>query len=485
MKIVEFLIDETSETGVKTISLVDSPAMESDFISFKHEKAKPKYISLEKEGKEYKQVVAGLSMIPDKLIYRFDPETGEEYNGYFSQKTIEQIRNKYHKEMQTSNVNLNHEENNYIDAYLIESYILSSQERVDEVTSQGIDGATLGAWYTQFKIEDKEIFQKVLDGEYNGFSIEAFLNKEMKSSLKNNFKEKEKKMKKSLIQKFKDFLETLEAEDKQIQETEDKFEEALVPEENIIVIWGEIGAEVTKKYTNEEGEEVTEPIGQGEFVIEDGRIIVVDENSMLIEVKEAEVEEEESKDEVKAVEEPAGDTVVSYTEVGKAVTVDGETASEGTITLDNGIVLVIDADGILVEIQEPEAEEANTEVNAEENAEVPAEENTEESISMPDEVKAWLTSIAGEFDDGEIYVSFIKSGGDLTYGNVSTWADIKMSKESNTKVTELEKQVKELNEKLSEPISEPKLTDESNTSDNVKELTVYERIARRKGIQSV
>lgn len=163
MKIFEFLIGEDDDTGVKTISLVDSPAMQSDFIAFNEVQKKPVYISLEKKGDEYKGIVAGLSMIPDKLIYRVDPDTNEEYYGYFTQDTIEKIRNKYHKEMQTSNVNLDHDDNAYINAYLIESYILSSEARVEEVKAQGIKEATLGAWYTQFKIEDEEVFEKELD----------------------------------------------------------------------------------------------------------------------------------------------------------------------------------------------------------------------------------------------------------------------------------------------------------------------------------
>lgn len=434
MKIVEFLIDETSETGVKTISLVDQPAMQSDFIAFSTEKQKPKYVALAKDGEDkYKQVVAGLSMIPDKLIYRIDPETGEEYNGYFSQETIEKIRNKYHKEMMTSNVNLDHDENDYIDAYLIESYILNTEARVEEVTAQGIEGATIGAWYTQFKIEDEEVFQKVLDGEFNGFSIEAYLNKEMKASQTNNFKEKEKKMKKNLIERFKNFLETLEAEDEQVLEEtqENKFEDALVPEENISITWGEVGAEVTKTYNDADGNEVTEPVGQGEFTIEDGRVVVVDENSMLIEVREAEAPAEDAPEVVEeSTEEEAAEVVAEE-----------------------------------VPAETEEAEEA------------PAEEEAA-TDGMPDAVKTWLTSIAGEFDDGEIYVSFMKTGGELTYGSVSTYANIKMTQDNMARIAELE-------EKMSEPIAEPVLTDSSISSSDIKELTVYERVARRKGIKAV
>lgn len=447
-KIVEFLIGENDDTGVKAISLVDNPAMESDFIAFNKDK-KPKYISLGTDNKDYKQIVAGLSIIPDKLIYRSDEETGEEYWGYFSQETIEQIRNKYHKEMQTSNVNLNHNDNIYIEAYLVESYLLNTQERVDEVTAQGIEGATLGAWYTQFKIENEDVFQQVLDGDFNGLSIEAYLNKELTASLKNKFKEKEKKMKTNLIDKFKAFLETLENEEAQVTDTnlEEALESALVPELDITINWGEVEAEVTKTYTNEEDEEVTEPIGQGEFVLEDGRIVVVDEDSKLIEVKDA-VEEEESTETTEEAEVKAE----KNTEITKKV--------------------------VKTEVKA----EIKTEVKAEETEE--STETTEEE-GLPEAVKAWLTKIAGDFEDGDIYVSFTKSAGELIYGSVSTWANIKMSKDIDAKKVALEAKVADLETKLAEPIAEPKLSDSTIDSGEVKELTVYQKIMKRKNLQEV
>jgi len=418
MKIFEFLIGEDDDTGVKTISLVDSPAMESDFIAFDKQDKKLKYISLEKQGDEYKGIVAGLSMIPDKLIYRIDPETQEEYYGYFSQKTIEQIRNKYHKEMQTSNVNLDHNANAYIDAYLIESYILNTEARVEEVKAQGIEGATIGAWYTQFKIDDEEVFQKVLDGEFNGFSIEAYLNRELTTfgaAMKNNFKEKEKKMKKNLIQKFKDFLVTLEAE----ESVSISLEDALVPEQGFTLSWGEVGAEVTKTYTNDAGEEVTEPVGQGEFTIEDGRVVVVDENSMLIEVREAEAEPEE---EPAPAEEPAPEEEVAAAE------------------------------------EEPADEK-------------PAKSDLDKS----------LNELLDLTKNGDYSVMVSVQDGKVSYGAISSWTEIRMASE----VDALQAKIAELEQKLSEPIAEPKLTDSTITSGDVKELTVYERVAKRKGIKTV
>lgn len=288
-KVFEFLIDENeSESGVKTISLVENPAMQSKFIAFNSQIQKGKYIKLG-DGEGYKNIVAGLSMIPDKMIYRIDEETGEEYMGYFSSNTIEKMRNKYHKEMMTSNVNTDHNENGYIDAYLVESYILNSEERVNEVKSQGIEDAVLGSWYTQFKIEDDRIFNEVLEGKYKGFSIEAYLDRMMKVAMsvnKNNFIQNNENMNKTFIEKLKEkFNNMLES----LTEKEN-FESALVPVEGFTINWTEVGMEVTKTYQNND-EEITEPVGAGEFVIEDGRTLLVDENSNLTEVRDAVMEE--------------------------------------------------------------------------------------------------------------------------------------------------------------------------------------------------
>src|SRR5690606_17873906 len=120
MRRIQFDIDvNENDQGVKTMSIVDEPAIESNFIFFAKEK--PKYVELKANG--YKQVVAGLALIPDKDILRFD-EAGEPYNAYFTAESIEKIRNKFHKEGLGNNVNVDHNSNKYIDAYLLESFII-------------------------------------------------------------------------------------------------------------------------------------------------------------------------------------------------------------------------------------------------------------------------------------------------------------------------------------------------------------------------
>lgn len=172
MKRVRFEIDPNDKgTGVKTISLVDEPALESDFVAFS--KNKPQYVELKIEG--YKQIVAGLALIPDKDIIRMSG--GEKYLAYFTKESIEKIRNKFHKEQMTSNVNVDHSQDDYINAYLIESFIVDSPERLADVTAKGIKDAVLGSWFVAYKIEDEKVFNEVLDGKLKGFSVEIFVNK--------------------------------------------------------------------------------------------------------------------------------------------------------------------------------------------------------------------------------------------------------------------------------------------------------------------
>ena len=76
---VQFKENETE--GVYAISLVDSPAMESQFIALKkQEKVQLKVID------EEKMLLLGAVLIPNKLIFR--KQDGKEFNIVFPTKTV-------------------------------------------------------------------------------------------------------------------------------------------------------------------------------------------------------------------------------------------------------------------------------------------------------------------------------------------------------------------------------------------------------------
>lgn len=299
----EWSIDENESLhGVKVMSLVDEGAIESDFIYFnntqikeKLSKQKPTYVKFEVEG--YKQIVAGLSMIPDKEILRYDEEKDEYYVGYFSADTIEIIRNKFHKEMMTSNVNTDHEQDAVIDAYLIESFIITSDKQVEDLKDKGIEEAQLGAWFTAYKVEDEETFQRVIDGELNGFSVEIFATRMLDSTTEYEYN-KLNNINNKLINTMKEFFKELKGLVEKFEKDEStenvKFVSATDPEKNIVVYqeaeeWT-IGDAIFSQMVTEDGEESLEPLADGEYTLEDGVVLVV-ADGVLSEIRDAEDEE--------------------------------------------------------------------------------------------------------------------------------------------------------------------------------------------------
>ena len=82
MRIVELILDEEQEdAGIEAISIVESPAIESDFVALNSEEIKLAEIDKEKK------ILLGALLIPNKPIYRKGDE-GEEYYIFFSKDTI-------------------------------------------------------------------------------------------------------------------------------------------------------------------------------------------------------------------------------------------------------------------------------------------------------------------------------------------------------------------------------------------------------------
>jgi len=294
-KVYKIVVDEEdNKYGMKGISVVDEGAIESDFITLS--KHKQQYVLLKDEtGK--KSVLAGLALIPEKKIYRAETSEFPEHYVYFEAEDIEKIRNKFHKDKLTDVVNVQHNQKDDVEGYLIESYILSSDDRVEEVKNQGIEEACLGAWYVQYKIEDEEVYEKAVEGELNGFSIEI-MGKYVEEKLNKNYK-KTKNMSKvdKILNKFKAVLEEFE-----VQETELEAVETTIKDTDNIVSYEDIDMPVYAV----EGED-RQLMTEGEYVLDNGKTIVVDENGNLTSITdtpaEEEVEEEMKEDKKEEMEE--------------------------------------------------------------------------------------------------------------------------------------------------------------------------------------
>jgi hypothetical protein len=159
-------VDENGLSPVSTISLVNSPAIEVEFVALKKQEIKLAEIDSDK------RIVTGPLLIPGKLIPRIDPNTGEEYDIVFTEQTIEKLSRLYLKEAKLSSVNVEHS-TPVKDVYCIESWIKVSD--VDKSVALGFDQPN-GTWFTTFKIDNENIWNEVkLNKSILGFSIEAEL----------------------------------------------------------------------------------------------------------------------------------------------------------------------------------------------------------------------------------------------------------------------------------------------------------------------
>ena len=96
------VFDADKDLGVYAVSVVETPAMESQFITLKKQQ-----IQLA-EVDEKKHILAGVVLIPEKDVYR--NQDGREFNIRFSADTIEQVANNFIKNGYQGNSSLEHQD---------------------------------------------------------------------------------------------------------------------------------------------------------------------------------------------------------------------------------------------------------------------------------------------------------------------------------------------------------------------------------------
>lgn len=164
--LIEQIITEGAEL-VDLISIVDEPAILTGFVKLKKEDDLIK-LAVDRD----KQIVTGPALIPNVKIYRSAESLGMETDGYifFKEETIRTIADNYLLTERNNNVNLDHSEDTK-GAHLIESWIIEDSEK-DKSSLYGFE-LPVGTWMCSMKITDDDLWKKIKDGEYNGFSIEG------------------------------------------------------------------------------------------------------------------------------------------------------------------------------------------------------------------------------------------------------------------------------------------------------------------------
>ena len=169
LETIELFIDEDNlKDGIEAISLVESPAIEENFVALNQHKVEFKTID------EEKRIVIGLALVPDKEIYRRQGE--HEFNIVFSKDTVKKASELYLKRLKNNNATLEHE-SEVKGVSVIESWIVEDV-KMDKSKLYGLN-AVEGAWVVTMKIDNDEVWKDVKNGKYLGFSIEGFFSDQL------------------------------------------------------------------------------------------------------------------------------------------------------------------------------------------------------------------------------------------------------------------------------------------------------------------
>ena len=180
MRIIELILDEDEAIGVEAISVVENPAIESDFIALNNQEIKLAEINKEK------RLLMGALLIPQKPIYRKNGK--EEYYIFFSKKTVARASQMYLQNGNQSQSTLEHDKQ-LKGLTLVESWIVEDKEK-DKTALYGLD-VPVGTWMGSVKVDNDEVWNDyVKSGKVKGFSIEGYFadklerpNEELKEDL--------------------------------------------------------------------------------------------------------------------------------------------------------------------------------------------------------------------------------------------------------------------------------------------------------------
>ena len=357
----------SEDAGMLRISLVDLPAVESNFLAFAKEDGEPVRLYFVRD--EERRIVRGVVMRADYPILRRNGDY--EYYIVFRADTIRVMAEKYLAESRQNNVDEMHNHAEVDDVQMVQYFI---KDTAAGIAPAGFEDIADGSLFAEFHVLNDEVWAKVKDGTYRGFSLEGafeLVPEEMKAIPKTD-----KNM--SKIKRFKAALARLLAEFGNIS-----------TDKGILAWDGDEDLKEGDAVYIEDADGNREAAPDGDYVTSDAKTIVVADGKVAeIRDPEAEVAPEEPAQEEaeKEPEQTFGRIATDNGELvwegegdlaeGAAVFVEGEEgltpAPDGEYKTEDGKTIVV-VEGRVAEIRDPEAEVAPEPAVDEEKAALRAE----------------------------------------------------------------------------------------------------------------
>ena len=397
------------ETGMFRISLVDDPAVMSNFQAFDAHK-KPMMYAIQDEEK---RLVRGCIMRSDFPIYRRDEKMGEYYVIYKAEE-IRKMAEKYLLEGRQNDVNLMHQEGSDVDGVQMVQYFIKG----DGIQVDGFDDCADGSLFGEFHVVNDSVWAEIKAGTYNGFSLEGVFDlvpeqnkdeiQEIVDLLDGAFKRIFKPN--TFMSKLSKFKAALA---KMLQEFGN------VTTDKGVISWdGDEDLKAGDPVYVEDSEGNRTPAPDGDYKADDNKVIVVVEGKVS-EIKDAEaeiesdfIETDKGKLEWDNEDEDlkAGDAVYITDEEGNR-----NPAPDGDYTTEDGKVIKV-SDGKVTEIVDPKAQVSEEEVKAKRISKFKKIKQAFEE-SFDTKMRKISNAIAAVIDTENFYL--VDAGED--FGVVETW----------------------------------------------------------------
>lgn len=302
MKRYEAVFDEEKTEGVYAISLVKKPATKEVFIALsdqeKEIETEIQFSTIDQD----EQILIGLVLQPDVPIYR--NQDGEEFTVTFTADTIKKLAYNFFKQDFHKNSTIEHNEDDKIEGVtFVENWIVRDPKK-DLSNSYGLEYPK-GSWLATMKVDDTEIWNDyVKTGKVKGFSIDGLVQlREIKEENKIEMAQNK------ILLTLRELTDAFKSkkEDTQTEEVEIKMGSVMIKDSEVQIEWEgetlEAGMSVFASMPSDpEAERV--PVPTGEWELEDGRILVVEEEGVVGSIREMEAEEAEEVEATTESEEP-------------------------------------------------------------------------------------------------------------------------------------------------------------------------------------
>lgn len=347
------------QCGMLRISLVDDPAVQSNFVAFsKNQQPRQLMYAVQDEDK---RLVLGVVMRADFPIYRRQSLTDDkemEFYIIYKADTIRTMAEKYLAENRQNLVNIMHEKGSEVEGVQMVQYFIKGAG----LNPEGFDNIADGSLFAEFHVTNDEVWNAIKDGTYRGFSLEGLFDLEPETD-------------KGFVQEVVDTLDGIFSrifkhsktyKNMKMKGLLARLAKALVEMGNLttdkgILAWdGEDELKVGDAVFIEDSEGNRSTPPDGDYTTDDGRVIVV-AGGKVTEIREAGTpapQEPTAAAEMKnTINTDKG--VLSYEGelvVGTNVNVAGENGEEmeapdGMYITEDGRTIVV-ADGEVIEIKE-------------------------------------------------------------------------------------------------------------------------------------